>query len=154
MLTFWPPTSTKPTFRLACNSLLVINRLSNNHPIDPTEPHTDLLQAAHTLINMNAYTIQLNFVRGHQDKGIPTILTRDTWLNIEANQLAKQKLASPYTGLSFYYLPGNLWSCYVGKVRMVKQLHQSLRKTINRQDMLQYWEQQKQCSPDLLQTVD
>ncbi len=140
-LTFWPPIATKPIFCLACDGLLVINRLSNNHPIDPTEPHADLLQAACTLINTSTYKIQLNFVRGHQYKGIPTVLTRDAWLNIEADKLAKQKLASPHTGLTFYFLPGNLWSCYVGKVRMVKQLHQSLQKTINGQDMLQYWEQ-------------
>jgi len=103
---------------------------------------------------MSAYTIQLNFVRGHQDKGIPNALTRDAWLNIEVDQLAKQKLASSYTGPSFYYLPGNPWSCYVGKVHMVKQLHQSLQKSINGQDMLKYWEQQKKCSPDLIQMVN
>jgi len=64
-LTYWPPVSTKLVLRLACDGLLVINRLSNNHPIDPTEPHADLLQAAWTLINTSAYMIQLKFVCGH-----------------------------------------------------------------------------------------
>ncbi len=74
-LTFWPPVTMKPLLRLACDGLSVINRLSNNHPIDPMEPHADLLQAARTLIDTSAYTIQLQFVRGHQDKGLPTVLS-------------------------------------------------------------------------------
>jgi len=153
-LTYWPPVSTKLVLRLACDGLLVINRLSNNHPIDPTEPHADLLQAAWTLINTSAYMIQLKFVRGHQDNSILTALTRDAWLNIEANKLAKQKLTSPHTRPILYKLLGNPWSCYVGTVCIVKQLHQSLQKTINGQDTIQYWEQWKKLTPAIIQTVD
>jgi len=153
-LTFWPPVSTKPVLRQACNGLSVINRLSNNHPIDPMELHADLLQAARTLIDTSAYTIQLKFVGSHQDNGIPTALTRDAWLNIEANTLAKQKLTSTHTRPILYKLPGNPWSCYVGMERVVKQLHQSLQKTINRQEMIHYWEQCKNLTPASIQTVD
>jgi len=112
-LTFWPPTLIKPTFRLTCNGLSIINRLSNVKPIKPTKPHADLLIAAHNLISTSMYEIKLVFVRGHQDNGIPTVLTRDAWLNVEADWLAKQKLTTPHTGPAFYSLPGNHWSCYV-----------------------------------------
>jgi len=74
-LTFWPLVSMKPVLHLACDGLSVINRLTNNHPIEPTEPHADLLQAARTLIETSAYTIQLKFVCGHQDNGLSTALT-------------------------------------------------------------------------------
>jgi len=121
-LTFWPPMSRKPTFQLACDGLLVINRLSNNHPIDLTEPHADLLMAACNLINTSTYMIQLVFVWGHQDNGIPTILTRDAWLNIKANQLAKQKLTSPHTGPSFITFQG---TCGVASWGRYKWLNNS-----------------------------
>jgi len=153
-LTFWPPTLNKPTFQLACDGLSIINRLSNIKPINPTEPHADLLTAARNLISTSLYAVQLVFVRGHQDNSIPTVLTRDAWLNIKADRLAKQKLTTPYTGPVFYSLPGNPWSCYVGNDRVVKQFQPQLRKFINGQDTLQYWEKWKQRSSVLLQQVD
>jgi len=153
-LTFWPPETTKLVLRLACDGLSVINRLSNNHPIDPTEPHADLLQAARTLIDTSAYTLQHKFVCGHQDNGLPTVLPRDAWLNIEADQQAKKKLTSTHTGPIWYQVPGNPWSCYVGTERVVKQLHQSLRKTINGHDTIHYWEQRKKLTPASIRTVD
>jgi len=62
MLTFWPPKSTKPSLRLACDGLLVITHLTLPHPIDPLEPHFDLLAVAHNLLQMSAFLVQLVFV--------------------------------------------------------------------------------------------
>jgi len=45
-LTFWPPCSGKPDLRLACDGLSVVKRLTNQKPIEPTEPHADILLAA------------------------------------------------------------------------------------------------------------
>jgi len=61
-LTFWPPTRIKPTFRLACDGLSVINHLSNAKPIEPTKPHADLLIVACNLISTSMYEIKLVFV--------------------------------------------------------------------------------------------
>jgi len=44
-LTFWPPRLLRPPLRLACDGLSVISRLSAQRPINPTEPHADLLTA-------------------------------------------------------------------------------------------------------------
>jgi len=87
------------------------------------------------------YNIDLQFVRGHQDQGHPTVLTRDAWLNVEADLLAKQRVITKHIGPLVYSLPGNLWSCYTGNFQVVKQLPQTLRTFINGKGMLHYWEQ-------------
>jgi len=153
-LTFWPPVTSKPHLRIACDGLSVINRLSNPKPIDSSEPHADLLTAARNLLITSAYKIELAFVHGHQDNGVPTVLARDAWLNIEADQLAKTKMSHLHTGPIVYKLPGNPWSCYAGTNWVVKQFQQSLRKFINGKDTLLYWERKKQYPPDIIQQVD
>jgi len=66
----------------------------------------DLLAAARNLINQSEYLVQLMFVHGHQDTGNPTMLSRDVWLNVEADQLAKHKTSLPHIGPLYYKLPG------------------------------------------------
>jgi len=114
-LTYFAPTSPKPAFRLACDGLSVVKRLQNPRPIEPTEPHADILVAAKNLLGSSMYTIKLIFVRGHQDTGYPTDLTRDAWLNVEADSLAKEMVNIPFVSPVFYKLPGNPWACYTAK---------------------------------------
>jgi len=153
-LQFWPPRTTKPLIRVACNGLSVINRLLSQRPIDASEPHYDMLSAAKNLMLDSSYQVQLVFVRGHQDSTYPTALSRDAWLNIEADTLAKAKTSLPHVGPHTYKLPGFPWGCYVGSKRVVKQLAQSLRTHVNGQATLKYWATKKQWLPDRLQTVD
>jgi len=153
-LTFWPPKSNKPPFHLVCDKLSVITHLTTLQPIDLTEPHMDLLVAACNLINQSEYLVQIMFVCGHQDMGNPTVLSRDMWLNVEGDQLAKHKTSLPHIGPLYYKLPGYPWGCYLGKQHVIKQLQHSLWKFINGKDMLKYWEQWKQSLQDLLQEVD
>jgi len=153
-LTFWPPTSIKPQFRLACDGLSVVTCLAKAHPIDPTELHFDLLAAVWNLMQTSAYEVHLVFVRGHQDSEFPTVLSWDAWLNVEADALAKQKTSRSHSGPSRYVLPGYPWSCYQDNRQVVKQLGSSLRTFINGHTTLQYWSQQKNYTPDLIQNVD
>jgi len=153
-LTFWVPHLAKPPFRLACDGLSVVHRLNNQKPIEPTEPHADLLLAAHNLILESAYNIHLVFVKGHQDTGFPTVLTQDAWLNVEVDLLAKTKLAEPHAGPDRYRLPGNPWSCYTGTTRVVTQLVTTLRNHINGQETLSYWENRRKLAQRELQQVD
>jgi len=44
-LTFWPPNKPQAPLKLACDGLPVVSRLLTPQPIDPTEPHVDLLMA-------------------------------------------------------------------------------------------------------------
>jgi len=63
--------------------------------------------ATQNLMSSSSYHIDLVFVCRHQDKGLPMVLSQDTWLNIEVDLLAKQKAATPFTGLVYYKLSGN-----------------------------------------------
>jgi len=139
---------------VACDGLLVINRLVSSRPIEASEPHFDLLSAARNLLVESAYEVHLVFVRGHQDSGIPTVLSRDAWLNIEADILAKSTNSLPHIGPLSYRLPGFPWGCYVGRHRVVKQLAQSIRTHVNGLDTLNYWATKKQHLPEILQMVD
>jgi len=152
-LTFWVPMSTKPTFQLACDGLSVIQRLLNPSPIEPMEPHADLLAATRHMISTCGYNIDLQFVRGHQDHG-PTVLARDAWLNVEADLLAKQMVITKHTGPLVYSLPGHPWSCYIGNRRVVKQFTQTLQTFINGKGTLQYWEQHRNYTQAQIQEVD
>jgi len=100
-LSFWPPTQTAP-FRLACDGLSVVTRILSHKPIEPMEPHADLLGAACTLLQSCRYNVDLIFVCGHQDTGTPMVLARDAWLNVEADALAKDKASTPHAGLECY----------------------------------------------------
>ncbi len=153
-LAFWPPLSHKPVLRLACDGLSVVTRLTRPNPIEPTEPHFDLLAAARNLMRDSAYKVQLVFVRGHQDSKYPTVLSRDAWLNVEADALAKSKTAIPHDGPQLYKLPGYPWGCYLDDRQVVKQLSLSLRTWVNGQITLQYWSQCKQYTSSQLQEVD
>jgi len=86
------------------------------------------------------YAIELAFVRGHQDTGQVMALTRDAWLNIEADLMAKTKASNPYTGPLIYKLPGNAWGCYAGGKQVVKQLTSTLQSFVNGIECLEYWE--------------
>jgi len=72
------------------------------------------------------YDIKLAFVRGHQDTGQVMALTRDAWLNIKVDPMAKTKVSNPYSGPLIYKLPGNAWGCYTGEKRVMKQLTSTL----------------------------
>jgi len=118
------------------------------------EPHADLLCAAQALLHSCRYTVELVFVCGHQDSGIPMVLARDAWLNIEADALAKAKVSIPHSGPMCYKLPGNMWACYADNCQIVKQFNSSLHNFINGQESKKYWEKQKVLHPDILSWVD
>jgi len=60
VLTYWKPTIGKPQCCITCDGQLVINQLSAPQPIEPTEPHFDLLQVVRTLISTCSFTIHLH----------------------------------------------------------------------------------------------
>jgi len=153
-LTYFTPTTPTPPFCLACDGLSVVNRLQNSRPIEPTEPHADLLIAAKTLICNSRYQINLIFVGGHQDTGHPTVLTCNAWLNVEANLIVKEMVNTPFISPPFYKLPGNPWGCYMEKRRIVKQLDSELWWYINGNKALRYWSKRKNWDDDTLNDMD
>jgi len=97
-----------------------------------------------TLLSSCSNQIDLVFVQGHQDKGLPMVLSHDTWLNIEADLLAKQKAATLFTGHLYYRLLGNPWGCCLGTQWIVKQFNTSLCFFVNGHKSIKYWAKQKQ----------
>jgi len=153
-LTFWPPSRTTPNFWLACDGLSVITWLVSDKPIEPTEPHADLLQAARTLLLTCGYKIDLIFVQGHQDNGQPTVLSRDAWLNVEADGLVKDKVAKAWVAPTYFKLLGNSWGCYMGTLRIVKQFDTTLQMWINGKETQEYWKKCTQLQQEQLDDVD
>jgi len=131
-----------------------VTRLLSDKPIEPTEPHTDLLCAAQALLHSCGYKVDLVFVCGCQDSGLPMVLARDACLNIEADALAKAMVSIPFTGPMCYKLPGNTWACYVDNHRIVKQFDCSLQNFINGQESKKYWKTRRGLHPDILSWVD
>jgi len=86
--------------------------------------------------------------------GTPTVLTRDAWLNVEADLLAQAKVVEPHQGPLYYMLPGHAWGCYIGNKCIVNQFNMTLCNCVNGKDTLLYSEQQKQMSAEQLQTID
>jgi len=152
-ISFWTPPH-ETTFRLACDGLSVVTRLLSAKPIDPMEPHADLLCAAQVLLHSCRYKVDLVFVHSHQDSGLPMVLAHDAWLNIEADALAKVTVSIPFTGPMCYKLPGNAWACYVDNHRIIKQFDSSLRNFINGQESKKYWKKRRVLHPDILSWVD
>jgi len=141
----------KPNFWLACNGLSMVSRLANNKPIKATEPHVDLLTAARELLNSSRYKVELRYVQGHQDNSHLTVLSRDAWLNIEVDLIAKQKASTPHMGPIHYKLPGNPWGCYADSHQM---LDTALWMAINGWETQAYWTQQKNPSLNQLKQVN
>jgi len=114
-LSFWWPPSGKPPCHIACDGQSAIHQLNSTIPIEPTEPHSNLLLAVWQLLQNWGFQIQLEFVCGHQDTGTPMVLTWDAPLNIEADNLAKRKVNLNFSGPIVYKLPGNSWACYTSQ---------------------------------------
>jgi len=91
---------------------------------------------------------------GHHDQGHPKVLTRDAWLNVEANCLAKIKVATLHTGPIQFKLPWNPWGCYTDNQCMVKQFDTGLCTIINGRETQEYWARQKKHCPEQLNDMD
>jgi len=154
VLSYWRPTTGSPHCRIACDGKSVISRLSSPHPIKPTKPHFDLLQAVRTLLNTCGFTIQLVFIHGHQDNGVPTVLTRDAQLNIEADMLAKCKADTTTSGPYLYCLPRNRWACYTPNGRVTKQFDLTIRTHIHSPSMKEYWKTKTNFTDEIFDSVD
>jgi len=100
----------KPAFQLACDGKSVLHRLWNTQMMSPSKPHYDLLSGTHHLLTDCSYLVHLEYIKGHQDNGVTTVLTWAATLNIEVDLLAKDKLARYADGPRVYYLPfGCIW---------------------------------------------
>jgi len=110
-----------PNFCLACDGKSVLSCLINPTPIGLAELHGDLLSGAQALMHQWGIKVILVHVKGHQDGKRPTILACDATLNVEANVMARDKLARFRPRPSCYWIPFGTGLCYLGKNWTVKQ---------------------------------
>jgi len=148
------PTTTKPAFYLACDGKLVLHQLWNGGRTSPSELHYDLLSGTRHLLSNGGFQVTLAHVKGHQDTGVPTVLTQDAMLNIEADTLAKDKLSRYKSGPSAYVIPFSYGACYVSGRRVVKNIQATLRQHINGVPAIKYWQQRRSLIPTIWDKVD
>jgi len=86
--------------------------------------------------------------------GVPTVLTRDAHLNIEADLLAKRKAETAYEGPLHYRLPGNKWACHTAQGRVVKQFDGTIRLHINGPPTKEYWKTKDQLTETTFESID
>jgi len=77
---------------VACDGKSVLDRLRSKKTIDPFAAHVDLLRACKHIIAQLPCLVKFQHIKGHQDKGQPTVLQCDAWLNIEADLWAKASI--------------------------------------------------------------
>jgi len=140
--------------RFACDGKSALDRLKSTHPILPTEPHADLLQAIKSKEAQAGLTVHWCHVKGHQDGKTPTVLSRYAWLNIEADLLAKAMVNLEHHSPTQYRLPGEGWICCINQHRVVKQLADTIRGHINEVPADKYWKQKLKMSKDTWQLID
>jgi len=132
-----------------CGDAVGISKANQTHRTPHWPSHSGL-----SLLHGSRYQVTLKFVCRHQDMGNPMVLTRDAWLNVEVDLLAKTKVIQPHQGPQYYKLPGYPWGYYIGTKQIVNQFNMSLHNCVNGKGTLQYWEKWKQMSPEQLQTID
>jgi len=146
--------TSKPAFYLACDGKSVLHRLWNGQKTSASEPHYDLLSGTRYLLLDSGFQVTLAHVKGHQDTGAPTVLTRDAMLNIEANALAKDKLSCYTPGPSVYVLPFLYGACYMSGRRVVKNIQATLCQHINGFPAIKYWQQCRSMMPAIWAKID
>jgi len=60
---------------IACDGLSAIKKANCQYPIDPNEAHYNLIGAIRHLWQRSPFKLIFEHVKGHQDQGIPTVLS-------------------------------------------------------------------------------
>ncbi len=107
--------------------------------INPFAAHLDLLHACKSIQAQMPCTTKLIHVKGHQDNGSPTVLSREAWLNIEADLMAKSRITSGNPSHPNSLLPFEPWRLLINNTKVVKQHHRAIRSTMNGPAAQQYW---------------
>jgi len=114
---------TKETITVACDGRSVLDQLKSKKSIDPFAAHADLLHTCKNIQLQILCKIKFVHVKGHQDKGYPTVLLREAWLNIEADLMAKSRINNATPKHPNLPLPFEPWRLLINNEKVVKQHH-------------------------------
>jgi len=90
---------------VAYDGKLVLDRLQSRKTIDLFAAHADLLQACKHILTQIQCQVEFQHIKCHQDKGQPTVLQCDVWLNIEVDLRAKASIETEYMVKATKILP-------------------------------------------------
>jgi len=124
-----------------CDGLSALKQAQSDNPTEPTLAHYDIIGAIQTLKGKLRVRLNLEHVRGHQDDGVMTALTRQAWMNIEMDELTKKTIDPAATQPTRYHIPGEPRICYAAGKRLVKNITGKLRSYINKLTIKDHWDQ-------------
>jgi len=139
---------------IACDGLSALKKATCQYPIDPNEAHYDLIGAIRHLRQSIPCTLTFEHVKGHQDQGFPTVLSRLASLNVQMDTEAKAKLLSIRPQEGEGRIPFEGWICHIEGRRIVKNLKESLRNHLNGKIILNHWAMKERFSTKIGQTID
>jgi len=145
---------TTGTITIACDGRLVLDQLRSKKSIDPFTAHSDLLWACKAIQHQMVCNIKFVHVKGHQDKGYPTVLSREAWLNIKADLAAKIHISNDTPKYPNLPLPFKPWRLVINNVKVVKHHQQAIRLAMNGPVAHQYWEEKILEVPHLHMEMD
>jgi len=105
---------------VACDGRLVLDQLRSKKSIDPFAAHADLFRACQTIETHLPCQVQFIHVKGHQDNGLPMVLSREVWLNTKADLTAKDRINITQSFSTKGPIPFNPWGLTINQRKIVK----------------------------------
>jgi len=98
--------------------------------------------------------VDLHHIKGHQDSKCVGPFTRDATLNIEADQLTQEKLATYWPGPTMFHIPWSQGVCYMGTQCIKKSFANEIHDHINGQWTTDYWIKWRALTQGIWRTID
>jgi len=124
---------------VACNRKSAVDWLNSRKLIKPMEAHYDLLAAIQELQRQSSIMSKIIHIKGHQDLGVITVLSRLAMMNIEMDELAKHTVTTRKVWKGKNAIPEELWSFAIDGRKLVKNIEKQLHKHINSPAIVRYW---------------
>jgi len=105
---------------VTCDGRSVLDRLQSKKSINPFAAHADLLRACQTIETHLPCQVQFIHVKGHQDNGLPMVLSREAWLNIEVDLAAKERINIAQSFSTKGPIPFKPWGLTINQRKIVK----------------------------------
>jgi len=87
-------------------------------------------------------------VKGHQDSGVTTVLSRLATMNIEMDKLAKHMVTTTKAQKGKNSILEEPWSCAIAGRKLAKNIKKQLCKHINSLAIIGYWKTKQQGKQD------
>jgi len=107
--------------------------------IKPLEAHYDILAAIQNIQDQLKIKTTLYHVKGHQDTDVTMVLSREVWMKIEMDAIAKEKVKSYTRQKGLTKILEELWACSINGHKLVKNIDKQLREHMHNAEITEYW---------------